>query len=348
MWTSGFNVLTSPPFWPSNKRLCSLHMIDYSHFIKDITSSRLRRWAEILPSQIEEGLSTQRYGDLPKWLEALNTLPKVAPSRIEFGDTIQIGQLSDLSSKQKGELESALRALIPWRKGPFNFFDIFVDTEWRSDWKWQRLLPHISPLKGRTILDVGCGNGYHCWRMLEQKASRVIGIDPSPRFVVQFHMTKHFLGNPPVDLLPVGIEAVPENIEAFDTTFSMGVLYHRRSPMDHLRELKNTLKPGGELVLETLIVDGDVNTILVPEGRYAKMNNVWFLPSADALVSWLTKCGFKNVRCVDSNKTSLEEQRATDWMTFQSLEDFLDPNDTNLTAEGHPAPKRGVFIAEKP
>ncbi|WNO07724.1 tRNA 5-methoxyuridine(34)/uridine 5-oxyacetic acid(34) synthase CmoB [Teredinibacter sp. KSP-S5-2] len=324
-------------------------MIDYQPFIDSITPSRLRRWAELLPEQIAQGLSTQRYGDLPDWLAAMDAMPKVSPSVFEIGDSIRLGSKDDITDEQREQLVTALKALIPWRKGPYHFFDTFIDTEWRSDWKWDRLIPHISDLTGKQVLDVGCGNGYHCWRMHDAGAARVIGIDPSPRFVVQFHMLKQYLdAGTPVDLLPVGIEALPEKLEAFDTTFSMGVLYHRRSPMDHLRELKDTLKPGGELVLETLIVDGPNGTVLVPEGRYAMMNNVWFLPSADTLVSWLTKCGFKNSRCVDINTTSLQEQRVTDWMQFQSLENFLDPEDMSLTAEGHPAPKRGIFIATKP
>lgn len=324
-------------------------MIDYQPFIDSITPSRLRPWAELLPEQIAQGLSTERYGDLPSWLAAMESMPKASPSVFKIGGSIQLGSKEDLTDEQREQLVTALKALIPWRKGPYHFFDTFIDTEWRSDWKWDRLIPHISDLSGKQVLDVGCGNGYHCWRMHGAGASRVIGIDPSPRFVVQFHMLKQYLDTETqVDLLPVGIEALPEKLEAFDTTFSMGVLYHRRSPMDHLRELKDTLKPGGELVLETLIVDGPNGTVLVPEGRYAMMNNVWFLPSADTLVSWLTKCGFSNPRCVDINTTSLQEQRVTDWMQFQSLENFLDPKDMSQTAEGHPAPKRGIFIATKP
>ena len=56
----------------------------------------------------------------------------------------------------------------------------------------------------------------------------------------------------------------------------MGVLYHRRSPIDHLLELKGCLQTGGELVLETLVIDGGLGEVLVPENRYAKMRNVWF------------------------------------------------------------------------
>lgn len=322
-------------------------MIDYSDSLARLEKSKLKAWAAILPEQIAQGLSHQRYGDLKHWLKALEHLPHAVPSNVDLKTKVRIGAESDLNTGEYATLKDNLLALRPWRKGPFQIFDVNIDTEWRSDWKWERLLPHIAPLKNRTILDVGCGNGYHCWRMLGEEARQVIGIDPSPRFVVQFHVIKKYLPNAPVDLFPVGIQDLPNNLQAFDTTFSMGVLYHRRSPMDHLKELRDTLRTDGELILETLIIDGQSGECLVPEGRYAKMNNVWFIPSAPTLISWLKKCGFENVRCVDINSTSMEEQRATEWVTSQSLEDFLDPNDQRLTVEGHPAPLRGIFIANR-
>jgi tRNA (mo5U34)-methyltransferase len=125
----------------------------------------------------------------------------------------------------------------------------------------------------------------------------------------------------------------------------MGVLYHRRSPIDHLMKLKGCLRPGGELVLETLVIDGEEGDTLMPEGRYAKMRNVWFLPSCKTLISWMNRCGFKNCRVIDLNTTSLEEQRSTEWMEFHSLKDFLNPENTALTCEGLPAPKRAIILA---
>jgi len=128
----------------------------------------------------------------------------------------------------------------------------------------------------------------------------------------------------------------------------MGVLYHRRSPLDHLYELRACLRSGGELVLETLVIEGEEGTVLMPEGRYAKMRNVWFFPSIATMELWLRRCDFKDVRCVDVSTTSLDEQRATQWMTFESLADFLDPDDRTKTIEGHPAPMRAVFTAIAP
>lgn len=322
--------------------------INYLPLLDGINNSALQKWAELLPDQIATGLSVQRYGDLPGWYDALTQLPQnLKAQHVDLQNAVEIGGLTEIDETSRNQINNLFQQLIPWRKGPYKLFGIDIDTEWRSDWKWDRLKNHIASLQDRNVLDVGCGNGYHCLRMYGAGANRVIGIDPSPRFVVQFYMLKHFVGNIPVDVLPVGIEALPEKLSYFDTTFSMGVLYHRRSPMDHLLELRETLRAGGELVLETLVIDGKEGATLVPEGRYGKMNNVWFIPSVPTLMSWLTKCGFENVRCVSCETTSTDEQRATEWMTFQSLQDFLDPDDNSKTVEGHPAPLRAVILANK-
>lgn len=321
--------------------------INYDVLLDALKDSPLAGWAEQLPAQIASGLCEKRYGDLAGWKASLAKLPQVNATQIDLADEVRIGHSSDCDDVTRAEIRGVLQELIPWRKGPYFIHDIHIDTEWRSDWKWGRVLPHLAPLKDRLILDVGCGNGYHCWRMLGAGAKRVIGIDPSPRFIVQFHMIKHFAGaNYPIDVLPIGIEDVPEKIQAFDTVFSMGVFYHRRSPMDHLLELKNTLRPGGQLVLETLVIEGELGDVLVPEDRYGKMNNVWFLPSCDTMLSWLRKMGFNNPRVVDVCPTTTEEQRSTEWMRFHSLPEFLHPDNPSLTAEGHPAPIRAVFVAE--
>ena len=99
-------------------------------------------------------------------------------------------------------------------------------------------------------------------------------------------------------------------------------------------------------MLETLVVEGDRHQVLVPGDRYAQMRNVYFIPSAEALKCWLEKCGFVDVKIADMCVTSLDEQRRTDWMTSESLAEFLDPNDRSKTIEGYPAPLRAVLTAK--
>lgn len=321
-------------------------MFDYQALYDTLREAKADAWAELLPTQIAQAFDTAKHGDFSKWQALIEQTPTVITSqRLLNTDAVQIGCAADLSTIQKNQLEQNLRALHPWRKGPYQLFDIFIDTEWRSDWKWNRLKDYLAPLKHRLILDVGCGNGYHAWRLLGAGAKMVVGIDPTLLSVMQFQLIKKLYGSAPIYVLPLGIEDVPNNLQAFDTVFSMGVLYHRRSPIDHLLELKGCLQTGGELVLETLVIDGGLGEVLLPEHRYAKMRNVWFLPSCATLMSWLKRCGFKNIRLIDVSVTTIEEQRSTEWMRFHSLQDFLQADNHTLTCEGLPAPKRAIFIA---
>jgi tRNA (mo5U34)-methyltransferase len=304
--------------------------------------------AEILPERVRTGLSPERYGDLPRWQDALTRLPALHADTIDLrSPAVSVSSTAPPAAGEVAALERALRDLHPWRKGPYELFGLPVDTEWRSDWKWARLAPHIESLAGRRVLDVGCGNGYHCWRMRGAGAREVIGIDPTPLFLVQFAALQQYIRDDRVTLLPMGIEHLPPALGAFDSVFSMGVLYHRRSPMAHLGTLREVLRPGGQLVLETLVIEGGESDCLVPEGRYARMGNVWFLPSSAMLLLWLRKLGWHNPRVIDESITSTREQRRTDWMTFHSLAEFLDPEDPSRTREGYPAPRRALVLAER-
>ncbi len=245
-------------------------------------------------------------------------------------------------------LKQKLEALHPWRKGPFKIGPWQIDTEWRSDWKWRRLANTLGRLDGLRVLDIGCGNGYFGWRMLGAGAAEVVGIDPTLLFCMQHQAIQRYMhdgkssdqGNRAKNwVLPLGIEDIPTTHQ-FDRVFSMGVLYHRRDPAEHIQQVFQLTAPGGQAVVETLIVDSA--TSLLPPGRYARMRNVWCIPNLSALEQWMLEAGFTDVTVVNVSETSTEEQRSTPWMRFESLQHSLDPNDLSRTVEGHPRPLRAI------
>lgn len=299
-------------------------------------------WASSLAAVSDDWLVG--HGDYARWRAALDDLPAISRPRGDFScNAVTVdGRCEDTDG-----LRSALTGLAPWRKGPFQIADVYIDSEWRSDLKWNRVLPHLSSLKNRRVLDVGCGNGYYAWRMLDQNPALVIGIEPSVLFNLQFQALNHYLQRDDIHLIPQAVQDLPQNLNCFDTVFSMGVLYHRRSPIDHLYQLRDFLVDGGELCLETLVVEGGEGEVLVPENRYARMRNVWFIPSVPELSNWLRRCGFVDIRVVDESQTSTDEQRATEWMPFESLVQSLDPDNPRVTVEGLPAPRRAVVLARK-
>ena len=282
-------------------------------------------------------------GNIPKWTIALDALKAMPKGEIELNEPyISINQ----NSLDSEIIVSAFKKLLPWRKGPFMFNNLKLESEWQGDLKWKRLQNHITPLKNRRVLDVGAGNGYFTLRMAMEGAKKVLGIEPFLLFNYQYAAIKSLIGNEiNAMLLPIRLEEMPKSA-IFDSVFSMGVLYHQKSHMEHLLQLKEIMVPGAELILETLVVEGPKGYTLIPEGRYAQMRNVHCLPSIDTLKSWLADANFNNIKVVDISKTSSEEQRRTEWIgdNAASLEDFLDPSDPSLTKEGHPAPTRVIII----
>ena len=260
---------------------------------------------------------------------------------------ILIDNSSYIDEQLRKELKEDLLKMWPWRKGPLNIFDIEIDAEWRADFKWKRLLPHIKSLRGKHILDIGSNNGYYMFRMSEENPAMVMGVEPYINYYMQFLIMKKFTQIDNIFTLPLKFEDIAHIKKKFNTIFCMGILYHRKSPLDFLKEIHTMMAGDGELVLETLILEGDSHYALVPEGRYSKMPNVYFIPTLPVIFYWLKKTGFVNSRCVDISYTDFNEQKKTPWVNTESLEDFLDPQDRSKTVEGYPAPVRAIIISEK-
>jgi len=286
----------------------------------------LDHWVEKLETTCNARMSAAAHGDFDRWMEIV----------------------LNLHATQPADNKALLLGLAPWRKGPFHVGGVDIDSEWRSDLKWSRVGSRIERLDGRKVLDVGCGNGFYALEMRKAGADLVIGVDPTLLFVMQFIAVNEFVSDAAVFVLPLRFEELPPSNHAFDTTFSMGVLYHQRSPIEHLRQLRTSLRRGGQLVLETIFIPGEESYACTPPDRYARMRNVWLLPTIAELTTWMRRSGYRDIEIVDTSITSVDEQRSTEWMSFESLREALDPDDPSRTVEGWPAPRRAVVTATNP
>ena len=283
-----------------------------------------------------------------RYREPLQVVQHLRASTLDLaGDVVHIGRKSDLSEAEHGQVLQLMRSFMPWRKGPFSVFGIDIDAEWQSQRKWNRLLPEMPDLQDKVIADIGCNNGYYMFRMAAHCPKLVLGFEPYVQHYYTFSALNGFAGldNLFVDLL--GIEHLPLFPGCFDVIFCLGILYHRPSPIDALRDLHTALKPRGCLLIESQAISGEQSMALFPEKTYAKVPGTWFVPTATCLHNWLARAGFTDIKCFCSHPMSSAEQRKTDWMVFESYEDFIDKQNPELTIEGYPAPWRVFFKATR-
>lgn len=267
---------------------------------------------------------------------------KQCDTMCKFDDIITIK--GDVLDEFKSEILKTALMLKPWRKGPFEIFDTFIDSEWQSFIKFNILKPFLN-LEGKIVADIGCNNGYYLFRMLDMKAKNLVGFDPSIRTYLQFLFINKFV-NSSIKYELLGVEHAPFYKHKFDTIFCLGVIYHRSDPLKMLKDLKMSLNSGGEVFLDTMFLEMDAEIALVPKNTYSKMSNVHFIPTIKALQNWCEKAKFKDFEILAKKETNLNEQRKTNWIDGESLSDFLDPKDSSKTFEGYPAPKR-VYVRVK-
>ena len=265
-------------------------------------------------------------------------------SSLDFtSDVVSIGRREDISPEEYERVHRVLQNFIPWRKGPYNVFGIDIDAEWRSCKKWDRVLPHLPDLKDKVVADIGASNGYYMFRMVPQRPKAVIGFEPYLQHYFTFHTLKSFAGQTNLHMELLGVEHLGRFTNSFDVVFIMGILYHRISPIESLKEVKKSMKKGGTLIVESQAIPGEEPVALFPESRYAKAPGTYFVPTAICLKNWLLRAGFIDVEIFCSHPMNSKEQRQTEWMQFESYKDFIDPDNPALTVEGYPAPLR-VFL----
>ena len=292
-------------------------------------------------------VNQQKKGFL-RYREPYHALQQFQALELDFsGDIVKIGNGCERGEEEREFIRQQLKAFMPWRKGPFSVFGNLIDAEWQSNLKWDSLDGYLPDLSGQTIADIGCNNGYYMFRMAAHRPEFVLGLEPSVQHYYSFKALNAMAGcsNLEIDLL--GVEHLSYFTECFDTIFLMGIIYHRPSPIDTLRDIITALKPGGTVILETQAIPGDDPVALFPNGTYAKVPGTYFVPTASCLYNWMKKAGYTNIELFASHPMTSEIQRQTEWMVFESYNDYIDPENSQKTVEGYPAPIRLFAKGEK-
>ena len=281
-----------------------------------------------------------------KWL--IENYPQTNITQVDYSSS-WVTVEGEGSSENLKLLEEKAKSLVPWKKGPFKLFHLDIDAEWRSDYKWDRLAPALDSLENKVVCDVGCNNGYFMFRMADHNPKLVLGIDPVLHMQAQFDLIQNYVKAPNLHFELFGVEHLNLFKGVFDVIFHMGIIYHHRHPIQQLIDIRESLKPGGVVYLETIGIPGEESVALFPEDRYGRMGNCWFVPTLSCFVNWAKRAKLIDVEVIADTDLTEDEQRLTPWCPppFQSLKASLHEEDPSKTIEGYPAPRRFLIKAYK-
>lgn len=242
-------------------------------------------------------------------------------------------------------LQQTVMSMKSWRKGPYYINDFYINSEWRDYIKWQRIAPFCTDLRRKTVADVGCSNGYFMFNLLRYQPEKVIGFDPFQICKYQFDFLNYFVKAKQLEFMLKQDLDLADFSQSFDLILYMGVLYHRRDPVQSLKILKDALKPQGKMLIETMILPGESPEPVEIKDRYSLMKNVYYLTTIHGLQRWLEEAGFSDYKLISVSQTSTFEQRTSEYAPFISLEGFLNPENPLETVEGYPGPRRLIIEA---
>lgn len=162
----------------------------------------------------------------------------------------------------------------------------------------------ISDLKGKSVLDIGCWDGFYSFKCEDLGAERVVASDrfvwDHPEFSDDGFNFAHKHRNSKVEKLYASVEELPsKKLGKFDVVLMLGVLYHAKSPIQYIETAKELSK--GIVIFETAV---DLMDIPVPVARYYvhdELNhdptNFWGFNEL-AMLGMMKDAGFKNIKSI--------------------------------------------------
>ena len=110
-------------------------------------------------------------------------------------------------------------------------------------------------LAGKKVLDVGCRDGLYSFLAERRDAAEIVGIDHDLSLGAVELLIPYLKSKVRMHQMNL-LDLKPETFGQFDVVIFAGVLYHLRYPFWSLKLLRDVMRPGSMMVLETAVFYG--------------------------------------------------------------------------------------------
>ena len=260
--------------------------------------------------------------------------------------SIKLNSVNTFTELAQAKINKIIEQLTPWRLGDYLIFNNLIKSEWNCDFRWKLIDKYIPFLNNKKVADIGANNGYFSFRLLEFNPSQLLCFEPNDLYNLQLYFIASLLKNNSIKIIKNGVENLINYDSSFDFILFMGVLYHRENPIETLKNIYFALKANGVAIVESICIEGDSDLVLFPYKSYAKMKNIWYIPSESVLKYWCEIAGFRYIQKIFNYYVTEDHQKKSEHSPNESLSDFLS-EDGLKTVEGYPPPYKVGYLCKK-
>lgn len=156
-------------------------------------------------------------------------------------------------------------------------------------------------LTGKTVLDIGCWDGFYAFECERRGAAKVLATDlweaaGQDAFLLAHKELGSKIGWMKADVYDLSMMLHPG--ERYDVTLFLGVLYHLKHPLLALQEVADCTAPGGLVIVDTVVSHPayDQPVMAFCPGRELSDDPTnWWAPNPACMAAMLEEAGFTNV-----------------------------------------------------
>ena len=174
--------------------------------------------------------------------------------------------------------------------------------------KWPRLKSILDDigLENKTIVDIGCGDGYYVIEAAKAGAKYCLGTDIDELRIKRGLLAKELLEVDNVDFKSVDL--YKDKLDKFDIVMGLGLI-HRVPDIDSCIEKLDSI--GKYVLLEFKTLD-DPGIVLENKGGKTKSNKynaLWSIPSQTYVINMMAIFGFSDYTIYEDTKSGLKYKR---------------------------------------
>ena len=186
---------------------------------------------------------------------------------------------------------------------------IDVDSPGYNPNKWKRLEPILDSIEieNKSVLDIGCSDGYFSIECARKTSESVLGIDLDPLRIERANFINEVFELENINFDVVDLYDIPEN--GFDVVLGLGLIH--RVPDIHLC-LKKIAAIGQYVLLEFKTLEGDRPILEEAAGKTKsnKYNKLYSIPTQSYVINKMEEFGMKNYLMFDDRDSSLNYKRS--------------------------------------